>query len=406
MNVMVPLTLDWLHLIILLAAGQGLVLAGALVAKRSNRVANRLLAAAMVTFSIYLAASAYHAAGLDETYPWFWGWAYPMPFVFGPLIYTYAVAAADRDRPFTKRDWLHFAPFAAVVLLGMPVYLETGAAKLELLRSFKAGEEPVWMPFVNPLKYASGLCYGAATIRFLLRHREAVKDSYSSTERVNLRWLFWLSVASAAIWVLASGVGVVQAWSGVEGRGEDAISLAMAVLVYSIGYRGLRQPEIFRYETAEWRVPVSRIPRVEGQIPADATAPPDASRPEAARYERSGLSDGEARRLKDRLVAVMDTDAPWRDSDLTLADLAERLSTTPHKLSEVLNSEVGETFYDFVNGYRVREVQRRITAGEAKARKILALALDAGFASKSTFNEVFKKHTSQTPSDFRQAAGS
>ena len=36
---------------------------------------------------------------------------------------------------------------------------------------------------------------------------------------------------------------------------------------------------------------------------------------------------------------------------------------------------------------------------------MLALALDAGFASKSTFNVVFKKHTRQTPSDYRQAAG-
>jgi AraC-like DNA-binding protein len=58
-----------------------------------------------------------------------------------------------------------------------------------------------------------------------------------------------------------------------------------------------------------------------------------------------------------------------------------------------------------VNGYRVREVQRRILAGEARAVTILSLALDAGFASKSTFNLVFKKHTGQTPSDFRQAAG-
>jgi AraC-like DNA-binding protein len=56
-----------------------------------------------------------------------------------------------------------------------------------------------------------------------------------------------------------------------------------------------------------------------------------------------------------------------------------------------------------VNGYRVREVQRRIQAGEARTRKMLALALDAGFASKSTFNEAFKKHTLQTPSDFREA---
>jgi len=36
---------------------------------------------------------------------------------------------------------------------------------------------------------------------------------------------------------------------------------------------------------------------------------------------------------------------------------------------------------------------------------MLALAMDAGFASKSTFNDVFKKHTSQTPSAFRHAVG-
>ena len=69
------------------------------------------------------------------------------------------------------------------------------------------------------------------------------------------------------------------------------------------------------------------------------------------------------------------------------------------------NSQIGQTFYDFVNGYRIREVQRRIRAGEARAKKMLALAMDAGFASKSTFNQAFKKHTSQTPSDFRQAIG-
>jgi AraC-like DNA-binding protein len=101
----------------------------------------------------------------------------------------------------------------------------------------------------------------------------------------------------------------------------------------------------------------------------------------------------------------MEDEQPWKESELTLADLASRLNTTPHKLSEVLNSQMSETFYDFVNGYRVREVQRRIRAGEARSLKMLALAMDAGFASKSTFNEVFKKHTSQTPSAFRQAVG-
>jgi AraC-like DNA-binding protein len=102
---------------------------------------------------------------------------------------------------------------------------------------------------------------------------------------------------------------------------------------------------------------------------------------------------------------MMDAECPWQDCELTLSDLAARLNSTPHKLSEVLNAQMGQTFYDFVNGYRVREVQRRIKAGEPRTRKMLALALDAGFASKSTFNQVFKKHTSHTPSDFWRLNG-
>jgi AraC-like DNA-binding protein len=125
----------------------------------------------------------------------------------------------------------------------------------------------------------------------------------------------------------------------------------------------------------------------------------------AARYERSGLSEREAQDLEKSLLRIMETEQPWKESELTLADLAIRLESTPHKLSEVLNAQLGQPFYDFVNGYRVREVQRRIKAGDARSLKMLALAMDAGFASKSAFNEVFKKHTSQTPSAFRQAVG-
>jgi AraC-like DNA-binding protein len=149
---------------------------------------------------------------------------------------------------------------------------------------------------------------------------------------------------------------------------------------------GLRQPEVFRYETSEF-------PVVQPE-PEPAT-----------RYERSGLTDTESTQLERTLRRVMEEEQPWKDSELTLPQLAERIGSTPHKLSEVLNSQVGQTFYDFVNGYRVREVQRRIKEGEASRLKILALALDAGFASKSTFNQVFKKHTNLTPSDFRQTVG-
>jgi len=417
---MARLTLDWLHLIALLGAIQGVFLAGALAAKRSNRTANRLLAATMVAFSIGLASVVYYAAGLEQVFPHFFGASHPMPFLYGPLVYLYAVTAADRNRRLTRRDALHFVPFLATVITGLPIYLMSGADKLALYQQLQKGEVPALIAIATPLKFVSGVIYAPLTLIFLRRHRERVKDSYSSVERVNLRWLMWLGAAAAAIWALAVAFQLVES-AGIArvGRGDDFIALGMAVMVYGIGYMGLRQPEVFRYETAEHRVPAELVvvERSASQSdgvdvapePAEPQSPTrlqmEESEPAAARYERSGLTDRDAARLGEALLTVMDRDRPWRDSDLTLADLADLLSTTPHKLSEVLNAQIGQTFYDFVNGYRVKEVQRRIAAGDAQRVTMLALALDAGFASKSTFNVVFKKHTSRTPSDYRQAAG-
>jgi AraC-like DNA-binding protein len=414
---MASLTLDWLHVIALLGALQGVFLVGALATKRRNRTANRLLAAAMLAFSVHLATGVYHAAGLVRAFPHFFGVAYPLLLLYGPLVYLYAVTAADRERRLTWRDAFHLLPFAAVVAAGLPIYLMGGAEKVAFYQRLQGGERPLLLVIADPLKLVSGVAYAALTLAFLRRHRERVKASYSSVERVGLRWLLWLGAAAAGIWALAVAFQVAE-FAGVAraGRGDDVVTLALAVMVYGIGYMGLRQPEVFRYETAEYPVPVPRPAVVAAPVPATEPAvepaveravlpdrAPDGE-PAAPRYERSGLTERQAERLKERLTSLMDRERPWQDSDLTLADLAERLSTTPHKLSEVLNAQLGQTFYDFVNGYRVREVQRRIVAGEAEKVTILSLALDAGFASKSTFNVVFKKHTGQTPSDFRQAA--
>jgi AraC-like DNA-binding protein len=210
---------------------------------------------------------------------------------------------------------------------------------------------------------------------------------------VNLRWLLWLTAGTGTIWVLVTVLKVTQVSTGIR---DGYVAIAMALQVYAIGYMGLRQPEIFRYETANSPV----------QTPEPAPVFRSAeSTPAAPRYEHSGLTELERLQLRDLLVQLMDNEQPWKESELTLGDLADRLNTVPYKLSEVLNAGMGQTFHDFVNGYRVREVQRRIRAGDARSLKLLALAMDAGFASKSAFNDAFKKHTSQTPSSFRQAIG-
>ena len=45
-----------------------------------------------------------------------------------------------------------------------------------------------------------------------------------------------------------------MATPGKRKRDSGKLSVLIAILVYGIGYMGLRQPEVFRYETAEYPV--------------------------------------------------------------------------------------------------------------------------------------------------------
>lgn len=381
------MTLDGVQFAAAAGAVQGLFLAGALLAQRSNRTANRLLAALVVAFTIFLASGVYYGTGLFRLYPYFFGVSYQMPWVFGPLVYLYARAASDRSWRFERRHLLHFAPVLVSTILAVPFYVMSGAEKIALYDRLQRGELPALIVSIDPLKFVSGISYSVVTLLYLRRHRLRIRNSYSNIERVNLTWLLWLAGVAAAIWVLATSLKLGAVGPRVR---DDHISLAIAIVIYAIGYRGLRQPEIFSYE------------RVEEPEPPEMVSPVTAD-PLQRRQERSGLAAGEAERLERDLLALMEKERPWKEPELTLADLAARLESTPHKVSELLNARLQQTFYDFVNGYRVREVQRRIASGENRTRTMLTLALDAGFASKSTFNQAFKSRTGQTPSDYRKA---
>ena len=402
---------DWIQVAAALGAVQGLLLVAALAAHPGRRVANRVLAALMASFTVFLASTVLDSPAVLARYPHLFGIAYPMPWVFGPLVYLYALTASDADRVMRPRDWLHLAPPVLVVLLSLPIYLMSGPEKVGLYERMLAGDVPTLLRVIDPTKFLSGIAYSIATVRLLREHRRRVEQSYSTTEHVTLRWLLWLTGASVAIWMLAVGLAIADRLPlGEPGDRGNFVAVAIAVVVYAIGYTGLRQPEIHRYDrpTADEVLAATierEVPVVRGAEPLEAVEiaeTAETAEAREARYERSGLGGAEAAQLKTRLLSLMDREHPYRDADLTLADLAEQLDTTPHKLSQVLNGELAQSFYEFVNGYRVAEVRRRLADDRSGQANVLAIAMDAGFASKSTFNQAFKRFTGHTPSTYRR----
>lgn len=389
--------LNWWQIIALLGAAQGGILAMALIAKRPRRTPHLLLAAAALAFVLHLVTVVYYSADLVPRFPHFFGLTLAVPLLFGPLCYLYAVTASDRERRLRRRDLWHALPFVAVLAWGLPVFLLPAGEKVALFRAIQGGQLPIQSRVTGPLMLISGVTYTAATLLALHRHQRVVAENYSTLDRVNLTWLQGLTIAYGIIWLTAVGLEIAGSAGWTIPFGTDfLIALGITLVIYGIGFWGLRQPEIFRFTTAEHAIVDRSATDVAAGVPTSSVPTP--------RYERSGLAPREAEELKARLVALMEREHPYRQPELTLGDLAERLGTSPHRLSEVLNGQLALSFYDFVNGYRVREVQARLVGPDGARYTYLTLALEAGFASKSTFNAAFKKLTGMTPSDYRRAS--
>ncbi len=97
----------------------------------------------------------------------------------------------------------------------------------------------------------------------------------------------------------------------------------------------------------------------------------------------------------------MENDKPYLNPSLSLTGLANDLSIPHRELSQIINEEFGQHFYDFLNRYRVDESKRILKDPVNSKNTILEICYSVGFNSKSAFNTAFKKHTGITPTEFK-----
>ncbi len=121
------------------------------------------------------------------------------------------------------------------------------------------------------------------------------------------------------------------------------------------------------------------------------------------RYEKSMLRGVDTGIIRDRLEELMTEEGLFRDSEISLAAVAERLAMTPHQLSQLLNERMNTGFWDFVNRYRIDEAKKLLRVNPDA--NIISICFKAGFNSKSSFNSAFKKMTGMTPREFKNSGG-
>ena len=110
--------------------------------------------------------------------------------------------------------------------------------------------------------------------------------------------------------------------------------------------------------------------------------------PDKGGSETSPLND----LLEQKLAQLLDEERVWMNPHLTLSDLAMQVGTNRTYLSNYLNNTLQTTFYDYINGYRLRAALKLLDAG-VQEMTMAELAESCGFNSTSTFRRVFVRAT-------------
>jgi AraC-like DNA-binding protein len=369
---------------------------------KEERRSDTILAWLLLIFTATIANWMLGFAGWYDSHDGYSTFMFYFPFgnglALGPLLYFYFLALSNHRFAFNRKTLIHFIP--ALLLLTIQVVVFVHDVLIEHLLQGKPymdhyGTKGSWAAWTDRLglvfsvaSYLSFLVYLFLSIRAYSRYSRYVQENFSATEDIRFTWIRNL------LYAIAAGVILMLIFEGVVFLGH--IKRYYIWLWYSYFFRGLiiYYVSIAGYFTASRmlhkldfhpeKLPLADMPPPTGEslVVTPATVIPD--------WEPA----------KQKLLACMETEKPWLDAELTLAELAKILQTNPSLLSKLINEGTGQNFNDFINGYRVQAVMGKLKAGEQKTQTLLGIAYDCGFNSKATFNRAFKKLTNLSPKAF------
>lgn len=118
-------------------------------------------------------------------------------------------------------------------------------------------------------------------------------------------------------------------------------------------------------------------------------------------YQKSRMNHNEHKAIYKKVKECMENEKPYTNPNLRLTELASMVDTTPSKLSQMFNQHLRNTFFDFINLYRVEEFKRRMTNDKHNQYTITSIAESCGF-KRSSFFATFKKFEQCTPTEWLQ----
>lgn len=364
-------------IIILLGAFQGFYLSFILFTNRNgNYEANRYLALLLCAISASIFNIFLMQTGLLRIFYYVSKFPVSLTLLFGPFFYFYVrslLFGASRLQP---RDWFHFLPALIVFTRYIPYYFADKAIKNAFIltpvnfQSFRYEHYEYLAIFIFCQIHL--WIYLFVIRRTQKQHRQRVKDYYSNMESRNLNWIQFFISLFALVYIVFILVCIILIKYNYM-VSYNIVGITVSLSIFILGYRGLKQTAIIT-------------------IPPLKTAKP----------ESTELPGELIQSLAPQFNMLMNEEKLFTNPELNLDDLARRLGVPRNTVSQFINDYLKANFYDYINRLRVEEIKRLLLDADKEYLTIIALATEAGFNSKTSFNRIFRHYTGMTPSEYKR----
>lgn len=354
-----------------------IILSFFLFKKNENKVANWVLSVWLLSVAFSLMVRGFGVSSYNKERTILLHIIGGVSFLYSPFLWLYVRLLTKQLRKVSMYSLIHFLPF--FLYLGLVVWQYHDLyIKEEVITKHSVFLSDIW----TNLATLQGGGYTLWTLIILREYRYRIITNFSNIDSISL---FWVKVLTVGL-LLNYFIGFFSSVSDMLGyvTSNDFLEIVTILLLLVIAFGSLKQSEVPFIELQESMLPKS----IEDK------------------YYYSRLDKEEMDNLGKKIINYLETEKPYLNAEFRIKDLADALETNPNDASRVINEGFQQNFFGLINHYRVEEVKRQMKNKQNEHLTLLAIGLQAGFNSKTTFNTVFKKITGKTPSQYKKEINS
>lgn len=300
-----------------------------------------------------------------------------------PVFYLYIISVCYSDFKLKPKYLLHLLPFLIVNLVLLPrFYTVDAASKMSFIQN---RQNMIEFQFIHILIHLQMVLYIIAVFRVLRKSKKLYLENYAGKNISSYNWLFQFTVVLSILYAVALLKNILK-FSDYQNVSEwIKIGLFVSSLFIFCWYlfKALNNPDLFRNIDSKLKL-VSEIVSEEKSS------------------NQSMVDEKEYNEELLKLKKYMVEKRPFLNSSLTIQDVSNDIEIPVRDLSLLINHQLGQHFYDFVNAYRIESAKDILKDTSKSKVTILEILYEVGFNSKSSFNTAFKKHTGNTPTSYRK----